>query len=295
MTDMNQPIVNNPSFVMTEIAPKSQVVNPVTNNVEGVNNHSFQGNENSNILGNENIVSSEFIKIETAYFNVANYQEDVREDKPKVNHKGRSEFVLTGSIKDIDKDKIKALENHLRKISKDIELTIYKVEEGSIKITVGGNPETLELLKQLFEVGELNELLEFPIEDVQILDKDKSNNNSSTLVKNPSTQEIINTGKQLKKVEQLLDQHRAIKLLAQLSSIRYNRRRYLMERRVHRHARRIERLIDQLSKAEKIIDQLDSNMSEDQLNKTKQLKQQISRAKSLTSTSKEIKRIDQLQ
>jgi large subunit ribosomal protein L7/L12 len=185
---MNQPIVKNISLDMTDPKPESQV----SNNIEGVSNRSVQGNENSSILGNENIVvDGEFIKIENVFVNV-NYEKETKQSKQLVSNKIRIQFIISGSFEEVDENQLRAIEAHLRKKGKDIELTIYKAEEGSIKITVDAKAETLELLKQLFESGELTELLEFPIEDVRILNEDVSNDNDSRVsVKNSSLQKIV--------------------------------------------------------------------------------------------------------
>jgi large subunit ribosomal protein L7/L12 len=184
---MNQPIVKNISLDMTDPNPESQVLN----NIEGVSNRSVQGNENSSILGNDNIVDSEFIKIENVFINV-NYEKETKQNKQVIPNKIRIQFIISGSFEETDENQLRAIEAHLRKKGKDIELTIYKAEEGSIKITVDAKPETLELLKQLFESGELTELLEFPIEDVRIFNEDVSNDNDSSVsVKTPSLQKIV--------------------------------------------------------------------------------------------------------
>ena len=78
-------------------------------------------------------------------------------------------FVLTGTISDIDKAKLRAIQAHLRKISGDAELTIIDVEEGSIKIKLNGSPEGLNKLEELFKSGKLTEVLGIPVESVQLV------------------------------------------------------------------------------------------------------------------------------
>lgn len=95
-----------------------------------------------------------------------------------INRKRRATFVLTGTIDSIDETILKAIEAHLRKISKDATLTIIKAEEGSIKITLEGSPEGLERLKELFESGELNEVLGISVEDMQLLPSDVKEDNN---------------------------------------------------------------------------------------------------------------------
>jgi hypothetical protein len=90
-----------------------------------------------------------------------------------------AEFILAGSFDDINENKLKAIQNLLRKIAPDTELIIQRAEKSSIRITVEANIETLELLKSLVESGELTQLFEFPIENVQILNKDLSDDNGT--------------------------------------------------------------------------------------------------------------------
>jgi len=102
------------------------------------------------------------------------------------NNKGEAIFVFTGTFHIVNEKKLKAIEAHLRKISQDIELTILKVEEGSIKITLEASKKSLELLKNLFESGKLTEVLGVPLEDIQILsessyDENKKLNNKPCL------------------------------------------------------------------------------------------------------------------
>ncbi|MBO3463023.1 pentapeptide repeat-containing protein [Aetokthonos hydrillicola] len=101
------------------------------------------------------------------------------EQKP--SGKGKAIFVLTGTIDSVDEELLRALETHLRTISKDALLTIKKTEEGSIKITLEASLKGLERLVALFNSGELTEVLGIPVEDVQLLpsttrdeDQDKS-------------------------------------------------------------------------------------------------------------------------
>ncbi|NJN13148.1 MAG: hypothetical protein HC836_39645 [Richelia sp. RM2_1_2] len=84
----------------------------------------------------------------------------------KVTGEKQLTFVLTGTIGDVNKAKLRAIQAHLRKISGDAELTIIDVEEGSIKLKLEGSPESLKKLKELFESGELIDVLDIPVEDV---------------------------------------------------------------------------------------------------------------------------------
>lgn len=88
-------------------------------------------------------------------------------------------FVLTGTIGDVDKAKLRAIQAHLRKISGDAELTIIDTEEGSIRLKLEGSPEGLNKIEELFKSGELTEVLGIPVEDVQLVPNDTQEENYS--------------------------------------------------------------------------------------------------------------------
>lgn len=82
-------------------------------------------------------------------------------------------IVLTAKLRTNDlvefkgqKFEFKTIVAHLKK-RYDIDLTIMDVSEGSVKIRFGGSKEDIEKLKALFESGELKEILDIPIQDVQ--------------------------------------------------------------------------------------------------------------------------------
>ncbi|MHC5614956.1 MAG: pentapeptide repeat-containing protein [Nostoc sp.] len=77
-------------------------------------------------------------------------------------------FAIAGSIDEVDQAKLKAILAVLQKISGDATIEIIRVEEGSIKIILNGSDEGLERIKQLFESGELTEVLGTPVEYVNL-------------------------------------------------------------------------------------------------------------------------------
>lgn len=189
---MNQPSVQNPDLQQNKVTEPQSVNCCPEDVIDGNENRAIQGDENLAVQGDGNTVGqnsnnlngsgSHFIKNmqadQISFINI-NYLEGSSEKingtqvsvekKEGTNNKGKATFVFTGTINIVDEKLLKALEAHLRKIAKDTELTIIKVEEGSIKITLEASQETLELLKNLFESGELTDVLDIPIEDVQIL------------------------------------------------------------------------------------------------------------------------------
>jgi acylphosphatase/transcriptional regulator with XRE-family HTH domain len=97
-------------------------------------------------------------------------------------------FVLTGTIKLVDKAKLKAIEEHLRQMTGNVTLTITNVEEGSIKITLEGSSEGIEKLASLFKSGQLTEVLEFPVENVEVLRTQEEEEEKSHLIEEIRTQ-----------------------------------------------------------------------------------------------------------
>ena len=61
------------------------------------------------------------------------------------------QFVLNGKYSEDDKSTVEAIFDHLRKISKDINLTIMDISNGSIILTLQGEEETFKLFQQLFK------------------------------------------------------------------------------------------------------------------------------------------------
>jgi uncharacterized protein YjbI with pentapeptide repeats len=191
--------------------------NSDTNSIDGDGNRGLQGNENFGVLGDGNNIEchdlnasgSHFVKMENGnYYNINithNHNYYPASDGKSESKSGQSSIPLdceinskkllvklSSTMDKVDEQKLTYLEAQLREIGLDVNLIILKAEEGSVKITIDAKPETLERLKTLFESGELTELLEFPIEDVQILNEDISNDNDSlVLVETPSSQEIV--------------------------------------------------------------------------------------------------------
>jgi tetratricopeptide (TPR) repeat protein len=78
-------------------------------------------------------------------------------------------LVLSGTIEDMDKAHVEAIAIHLRQLSRDMTLTIKKIEEGSVKLIIESSHEGFERINTLFEQGQLRDLLGIDVLDV-ILD-----------------------------------------------------------------------------------------------------------------------------
>jgi nucleoside phosphorylase len=83
-------------------------------------------------------------------------------------------LVLTGTINDIDVPMSKAILEHLRKISGDAELTLHKIEPGSVKLFLESSPEGFERIRFLVETGRLVALHDLKIQEIGLLDDQTS-------------------------------------------------------------------------------------------------------------------------
>jgi cell division protein ZapA (FtsZ GTPase activity inhibitor) len=104
---------------------------------------------------------------------VSNFQSSIAKPQ-QTGNKSKAEFVLTGSIDSINETKLRVIVEHLRKLANDLDITILKVEEGSIKIIFEGSPEGIKRLQELVKSGKLTELSDFPIEDFHLIAADFS-------------------------------------------------------------------------------------------------------------------------
>jgi DNA-binding PadR family transcriptional regulator len=80
--------------------------------------------------------------------------------------KAMYEFVITGKVNDISRQQLEAIVVHLQKTTGDTSITLLKVEEGSIKLILEGSEEGFYILQSLINSGELDQILDFPIETI---------------------------------------------------------------------------------------------------------------------------------
>ncbi|MEO0988489.1 MAG: pentapeptide repeat-containing protein [Cyanobacteria bacterium J06639_14] len=83
----------------------------------------------------------------------------------------RLSFAIAGSIEKIDKSKLDAIVALLRTLGGDTTIEILDMDEGSLKLILGGSQKALERIQSLFESGELTEVAESLIQDIHFLDK----------------------------------------------------------------------------------------------------------------------------
>ncbi len=79
------------------------------------------------------------------------------------------EIVWSGRIDAIDQSRVQAILQHLRELALNDNLTIVEVKEGSVILVLAGSRAGLERLLQLYQTGELRELLGIPVEDVRLV------------------------------------------------------------------------------------------------------------------------------
>ena len=97
---------------------------------------------------------------------LVNTKSNSRKISSPLSRKTTYEFVLTGSVDKIGKQKLEAIVTHLRKITGDTSLTLIEIEDGSIKLILEGTEEGYHLLHTLLTSGELEEILGIPVEGV---------------------------------------------------------------------------------------------------------------------------------
>jgi formylglycine-generating enzyme required for sulfatase activity len=108
--------------------------------------------------------------------------------KLSVNKKVRYEFVLSGSIEEIDKHRINAIFSHLQTLVGDPSLTLIKVESGSIKLILEGSFDGFNHLSRLIETGELREILGIPIQGMEMTSSINFANNNELKPMPPPSQ-----------------------------------------------------------------------------------------------------------
>ena len=100
------------------------------------------------------------------------------------------EFVLSGNVDEIEKQKFEAMVAHLKIISRDISLTLLRVESGSIKLILEGSEEGFQLLESLVASGELDQVLGFSVQGINRSDPASSTYKSFFSIADQTEEEI---------------------------------------------------------------------------------------------------------
>lgn len=82
------------------------------------------------------------------------------------NDRGQWVLVISATIKEIDKPIAEAIEAHLRKLAKDVSLTLLRIEDGSVRLILESTYPGFQRVSELVKSGRLNEVVGF---DVQYL------------------------------------------------------------------------------------------------------------------------------
>lgn len=75
-------------------------------------------------------------------------------------------LILSATLKEVDKPKAEAIVAHLRQFLEDTQLTLQRIEEGSVVLVLKGSQEAFEVMEALFQSSQLTHLLGIPVENV---------------------------------------------------------------------------------------------------------------------------------
>ncbi|WP_414566808.1 pentapeptide repeat-containing protein, partial [Anabaena sp. CCY 9613] len=120
-------------------------------------------------------IGKHYIHAETVniYETAPNLSEPSKHNGKVIASQKQLAFAIAGSVNEVDQSKLKAILALLQKISGDASIEIIRVEEGSIRIILNGSDEGLERINELFESGELTEVLGTAVEYVELTELDE--------------------------------------------------------------------------------------------------------------------------
>lgn len=118
---------------------------------------------------------------------------EIETENKEIVDKKQLAFAIAGTVDEIDQTKLKAILALLQDISGDASMKIIRVESGSIKLILSGSDEGLEKIKELFESGELTEIMGETVEYVRFIDEilDKKIITTTTSQHQAITQESV--------------------------------------------------------------------------------------------------------
>ncbi|MBF2088502.1 MAG: pentapeptide repeat-containing protein, partial [Synechococcales cyanobacterium K32_A2020_035] len=96
--------------------------------------------------------------------------EDNSESSAQISGK-RLSFVISGSIEKVDKHTLDAIVALLNKKGGDTSIGIVDIDDGSIRLILGGSEDALNRIEALFQSGELAQIEGIKVEDVHFLEK----------------------------------------------------------------------------------------------------------------------------
>ncbi|WP_202222612.1 hypothetical protein [Okeania sp. KiyG1] len=161
--------MNQEKVIKQELQPSSES----NQSVEGDNNSTAQGNESTIIQGDDNNIDNSQENIHVIVNVVKNESIKKTSDICQKDEEYEIGYVISGTAKRKDKTTLKAIEKHLREILNAASLTIYDIDEGSIKFFFDGAQEDLEKLENAFKSGIFKDIFDIPIEDVKFVEDNK--------------------------------------------------------------------------------------------------------------------------
>lgn len=72
-------------------------------------------------------------------------------------------YILDGKFQELDKERVEALTEHIRKFLSDATLTMKKAFPGSINLVIESSLQAYEKVKRLFDAGDLKNVLGYPV------------------------------------------------------------------------------------------------------------------------------------
>lgn len=93
------------------------------------------------------------------------YSKETSSFKSKITY----ELVLKATVDEISIKGIEGIITHLKKLSGDNELSLLKIEPGSVRIYLEGTLEGFEKINSLINIGQLIDILGFKIENLKIV------------------------------------------------------------------------------------------------------------------------------
>lgn len=118
----------------------------------------------------DNIVAEEIRK------SISLKKNEINRKKSLNNQRGKILIVLDMDKSKIDVFSVLSYLNNLKLKNGDDSMKIEKIEDGSIRLTITGTVEGCQRIKDLFDAGELTEILDIPVLDVSPVDLETEEN-----------------------------------------------------------------------------------------------------------------------
>ncbi len=93
-------------------------------------------------------------------------------------------LVLSATVDQINKQKVEAIVKHLRSLTNDTELTLLRIESGSVIIYLESSQKGFKKIVSLFEDGQISTIQNFIVEDIVLQSKFNINISESKIIVN---------------------------------------------------------------------------------------------------------------